>query len=86
MSIIFVSAFKDIGRSTWNECRRTNETYIEYFKNLVCNIKYKLVVYVEPTLELSDLPSNIIIDFTKVNTFFDKYLDIEKKIQFYGFW
>ena len=40
-SILFVTAYKDIGRSNWNNYNRTNEKYFECFIKLTKKrIKY----------------------------------------------
>lgn len=83
--IIFVTAFKDIGRSTWNNYSRSTDTYITLFMILAQNIKYKLIVFAElqmiNELKQKKIPDNIIIyDILTVNTFLNKYLETEKKI------
>lgn len=82
--ILFVSAYRDISRYQWNYYNRTNDEYINSFIKLATNISYTLIVYLEKHIrdKLPMLPSNIIIlDLNDVkNTFYDKYLDIEKKI------
>jgi hypothetical protein len=85
MSILFVSAFKDIGRSRWPIYTRSNEEYIRYFMDLAMNIKYKLIVFIEPhireILVSKQLPSNIILlDCNLVRTFYDKFIESETTI------
>ena len=63
-NILFITAFRDIGRENWTGwLKRTNEEYIEYFKNLAYNISYKLIVFVEKDFieKLSELnlPSTV---------------------------
>lgn len=79
--IIFITAFKDIGRSSWkNNFQRYTIVYIQYFMNLVNNIDYKLIVYVNGNiyefLKKINLNNNItIINSTDVDTFYKKYID-----------
>lgn len=84
-SILFVTAFKDIGRTQWNDLSRSNDTYIENFLNLARNISYKLVVYVEncilERLQSYNLSSNIILLLSSnVETFYDKYVESNRAI------
>jgi hypothetical protein len=84
-SIIFTSAFKDIGRNNWSNYGRTNELYIETFLNLANNIDYILIVYVEEpmynTLLSCNLKSNIVlISYSNVNTFYNAYIENERKM------
>jgi hypothetical protein len=84
--IIFVTAFKDIGRDKWNCYSLSNGRYIDYFYTLVNNIKYKLVVYLENDIkELvtknKTFGENIIFkDLSSVNTFYNKYIENDKMI------
>ena len=89
MSILFVSAFKDIGRSRWPIYTRSNEEYIRYFMDLAMNIKYKLIVFIEPhireILVSKQLPSNIILlDCNLVRTFYDKFIESDNFMKFDG--
>lgn len=82
-SIVFVTAFKDIGRDKWDIIPRTTQTYIETFLNLARNIDYKLVVYVENKmlehLKTYNLSSNVILlSSSNVNTFYDMYIENER--------
>lgn len=85
-NILFVTAFKDINRSKYSHYTRTNDTYFYYFFNLVNNIKYKLVVYVENyirdiLLSKYEFKDNIIfMDLNKVDTFYKRYNEINKII------
>jgi hypothetical protein len=84
-SIVFVTAFKDIGRNKWNTIPRTNEEYIKTFLNLANNIEYKLVVFVENdiynTLKTYNFNSNIIFVLSsKYKTYYETYLLNEKKM------
>lgn len=91
--ILFVSAFKDIGRTNWNsEFCRTTESYIELFGNLIQHIKYELIVFLEPNIlkqvqsrygELLKTLNNIVfLNLQDVNTFFNKYLEQERKVMY----
>jgi len=86
-NIIFVTAFKDIGRINWKNYQRGNDEYFNYFYNLAKNINYTLIVYVETDIknELKKRYSfndNIIFkDFNEAEeTFFNKYMGAEKTI------
>ncbi len=84
-TIIFTTAFKDIGRKDWDIIPRSNETYISDFLKLANNIDYKLIVYVEDNiyniLKSYTFKSNIIlINLNTVNTFFDQYIENERKM------
>ena len=79
--IVFVTAFKDIGRKT-----RSNDVYYNYFFNLANNIEYKLVVFLEAKikeelLQKYTFKSNIyFMEMNCVPTFYDKYLEKEEII------
>ena len=45
--IIFITAYKDIGRNTWSNFNRSNAEYFNNFILLCNNIKYTLLVYIE---------------------------------------
>lgn len=84
--IIFVTAFKDIGRDKWNCYQLSNGRYIDYFYTLVNNIKYKLVVYLENDIKEvvtkdKTFGENIIFkDLNTVDTFYNKYIENDKMI------
>ena len=63
-SIIFVSAFKNIGRDNWHFLSRTVEEYCLLFYDLASIIQYKLVVYVEDDI-YDKLKSEIKIEHSK---------------------
>lgn len=84
--ILFVTAYKDIGRSNWEYYRRNNDEYIECFLNMANNIEYNLVVFInddirqllvshgfcpKPNIFFYDLPED---------TFLTKYGQIENDI------
>lgn len=84
--ILFVTAFKNIGRSNWITHTRTNQDYYNYFLLLSQNIKYKLIVYLEDDiknelLEKYSFNDNIIFcNMNDVDTFYDRYLNEEERI------
>jgi hypothetical protein len=84
--ILFITAFKDIGRSSWPTHKRTNNDYFNYFLILANNIEYNLVVYLEKNI-LNELinkytfKDNIILrELNDVDTFYNKYLDEERRV------
>jgi len=85
-NIIFVTAYKDIGRSKWSSIPRTTESYCDNFYKYASRINYKLLVFVDETLKhylqtQYTLPSNVMFyDINIRDTFYDKYIDIEKNI------
>lgn len=84
--IIFTTAFKDINRVNWVSYQLSNERYIDYFINLGKTIKYKLIVYLEKEvkdiiLSKTTFNQNIIFqDLNNVDTFFNKFIEKDKKI------
>lgn len=84
--IIFITAYKDIGRSKWDFFTRSNDEYYNYFYNLATNIKYTLIVYIDNITKTEleqkySFNSNIVFkDINTVNTFYKKYIEIEEKI------
>ena len=92
-SILFVTAFYDIGREKWNyknkeyKYQRDNEDYHQSFIQLANNLKYDLHVYLEkkdiPKLKLKVSKKNIIffdIDNIKDQLFVSKYYNLESQI------
>ena len=85
-TILFVTAFRDIGRDKWNGwLQRDIDIYISYFKNLVDNISYRLLVFVEPDIKEKlvnmQLPNNIeILDLGNYQTIYEKFIDREREI------
>lgn len=79
--VLFISAFKDLGRSEWNHYKRTTEQYIEYFGNLLkCNLN--LICFCEEPISkiLNDKYNfNKTYSYDKDDTFY-KYLDIDTEI------
>lgn len=84
--ILFITAFKDIGRSTWNHWQRSNDEYLGYFHHLATNIDYTLVVFVDNAIETElkrryTFRSNIVfVDINRVKTFYDDYLPTQQSI------
>jgi len=83
--ILFVTAYKDINRESWQNYCLTNNYYIERFVRLATNIEYKLIVYIEDSMmdiltQYTFKPNIIFRKFDEVNTFFNNYLDQDKKI------
>mgnify|MGYP001988148350 CR=1 FL=1 len=60
--ILFVSGYRDIGRGQWQrkgiKYHRDNRDYVDAFLRMAGEIKYPLVVYVEPHIEQM-LPQNL---------------------------
>ena len=84
--IIFTTAYKDINRKKWNCYQRSNEEYIKGFYNLCSYINYKLIVYLEDDIKEIITKGKIFneniffISLKDVVTFYDKYLEKDKKI------
>jgi hypothetical protein len=84
--VIFVTAFKDIGRNNYSHYKRSNDKYFESFFNIASNIEYTLVVYLEENIKNELLkkytfkPNIIFVDMDKVDTFYDKFLEKDKII------
>jgi len=84
--ILFITAFKDIGRNNWSSHKRTNEDYFNYFLNITNNIDYTLVVYLDDEIQNELLSKysfgkNIIFDKIKnVDSFYEKYLEEERRV------
>jgi hypothetical protein len=85
-TILFITAFKDIGRSNWPTHKRTNQDYLNYFMILANNINYNLVVYLEKEFlqevkNRYNFKENIIfIELNEVDTFYNKYLEEERRV------
>jgi len=80
-SILFITAFKDIGRNKWNHCSRGNQSYFELFLMLAKNINYNLIVFVSDEIQqylrtIHEFTPNIIFkNLDDTETFSEKYLD-----------
>lgn len=95
MSTLFITAYKDIGRSKWSAYQRDQSNYIHVFTKMALEISkhYTLLVYVsnevkqQCEVELQKLtgenvfPERVIfIALSSVPCFLDKYIDKEKDI------
>jgi len=83
--IIFVTGFKDIGRTQWNVIPRTTDDYLASYLRVARTIKYRLLTFVEPfimdLLRSADLPSNIELhNYNDVSTFLSKYFTQDTKL------
>lgn len=84
-TILFVTAFRDIHRESWDVIPRTVEEYIRQFMNLANTIQYRLIVFINPTirrqLESYTFYENMEFhDLESVPSFYDKYIDVERTI------
>ena len=82
MSVIFVSAFKDIGRGDWFLFNRTTDDYIKWFLNVATHITYPCIVFVEESIKtkLKQYPLSpyvILLDMNNVSTFYTRFLEKE---------
>lgn len=84
--ILFVTSFRDINRASWSAIPRTPEHYCSFFYKFASQIKYNLVVFVSNKIKQYLLKNftfkeNIIFfDNDCIETFYHKYLSIEKEI------
>jgi hypothetical protein len=86
--ILFVTAFKDLGRDAWTCYPRTNATYFKCFNDVAQNIRHTLVVFMEDAVrdELHRLyafeskPNIVFMRLEEVTTFYKTRLDIETAI------
>ena len=82
--ILFITAYKDIGRKDWNYYYRTNKEYFTNFRLLIKNINYKLIVYVDNDIRnklIAECNNNVIfMDINNIDSFLKKYLEIDKHI------
>lgn len=85
-NLLYVTAFRDIGRGSWRFNPRTTEDYVKNFLLMAENFSGALLVFLEQGL-LEVLSSKLggrknitfkLID--DVNTFYDTYMDNEKRI------
>ena len=88
-SIIFVSAFRDIGRGKFGgRFRRTNDAYFSYFIRLANGIdkRHILVCFIEEEhsnamKKINNFTSNILfLPLQGMYTIYDQFLDIETKV------
>lgn len=84
--ILFVTAFRDIGRGAWSHSTRTIEKYISYFKNLAETIEYPLIVFAthEVILQIAHTVRNkdtiTFVDSSTISIFLDTHLESERAI------
>ncbi len=83
--ILFITAFKDIGRSNWNKdsYQRTTETYLQYFNLLIKN-NFELICFCEDDIkEIIHNKFNFknTYPYDKENTFY-KYYEKQKEIMY----
>lgn len=80
--IMFVSAFKDIGRDSWNAFKQSTDEYLRRFDLLSSNLSYPMVIYVEDSMRhlVKMRPGLIIMSLEGVNTFLKEYESIETAI------
>lgn len=85
-NVLYVTAFRDIGRGAWKFYRRPNEEYIKYFLLMAENITGTLLVFLEAGLlevlsaRLSNRKNIIFRPIDGVTTFYDTHMDRERRI------
>ena len=85
MNILFVTAYRDIGRTKWRHRPRSNAAYSSAFSRLRQALKYPLVLYTNNET-LNGLPVGLTDNMPIVNidstnpSFFNKYLEEETRI------
>lgn len=84
--ILFITAYKDIGRSKWNNSARTNDEYFSKFVSITKQIQHTLIVFVEEDIHQQlktkyTFSDNIIFcDLPKEGLFYDRFLDSQRQI------
>ena len=84
--ILFVTAYRDIGRNKWDSISRTNESYCDAFYQYASRINYNIIVFVDETIKTYletnyKITSNVFFyDINNYDSFYNKYMDIEEKI------
>jgi len=85
-SVRFVSAYRDIGRSSWKTKVRTNEEYVARFRRFLHALEYPLVLYIAPALARrllasTPLPALVdVVDDRNISTYSDTLLNKERRI------
>jgi hypothetical protein len=85
-SILFITAFRDIGRNNWDSIPRTYESYCDAFYKYASRMKYNIVVFVDETIKTYletnyKITDNVFFyDINNYDSFYNKYMDIEQKI------
>ncbi len=81
--VLFVTAFKDIGRSDWNSYyQRHTDEYLSYFGNLLQTLSDNFICFCEEEISLKLLTTYSFKNsypYEKDNTFY-KFLDKEQDI------
>lgn len=84
--ILFVTAYKDIGRDKWLSIPRTTQSYCDAFYKYASRIKYNIIVFVDENIKKFletnyKIASNIHFhDISMYNSFYNKYINVENQI------
>jgi hypothetical protein len=84
--ILFVTAYKDIGRSKWNNSSRTNGEYFSKFVSITKQIQHTLIVFVEEDIRQQlenkyTFSKNIIFyDLPKKDLFYHTFFESQRQI------
>lgn len=87
-TILYVTAFKALGRESWKHWARPNDNYFQNFRNLLTRLKYDLVVFIENSLAekvretILEVPGAAdrvtVMDYSAVDSFIAKHLAAER--------
>ncbi len=87
--ILFVTAFKELGRERWTYYARRTDEYFEYFANLVQTLPHPLAVFIEDGLrarvqaviDAAAASDRVTVsDYGSVDSFLVKYLERERAV------
>jgi hypothetical protein len=84
--VLFITAYKDIGRSKWEHLSRTNDAYFSKFVLITTQIQHTLVVFIEANVREQlktkhTFSENIIFcDFPTEELFYDTFLESQRQI------
>ena len=87
--ILFVTAFKELGRERWTYYARRTDEYFEYFANLVRTLPHPLAVFIEDGLraraqaviDAAAASDRVTVsDYGSVDSFLVKYLERERAV------
>jgi hypothetical protein len=84
--ILFITAYKDIGRMRWKHLSRTNDEYFSKFVSITKQIQHTLIVFVEEDIHQQlktkyTFSDNIIFcDFPKGELFYNNFLESQRQI------
>lgn len=87
--ILFVTAFKELGRERWTYYARRTDEYFEYFTNLVRTLPHPLAVFIEDGLrarvqaviDAAAASDRVTVsDYGSVDSFLVKYLERERAV------